>query len=108
MSKLLSKLTNHTASRHYCNYCLHRFSSERLLSEPIPNCEPHGVQKTRIPQAEDEKYMTSKIILTVTRYILQNTVTLNLSVILSSLVNGTLPSVLPQINPITLLQASTM
>lgn len=60
LSRLLSKLTKHTATTHYCNYCLHRFSNEYLLTEHIPNCEPFGAQKTRLPETDDHRYMYFK------------------------------------------------
>lgn len=59
MSRLLSSLTKHNGKAFYCDYCLHRFSHESLLSEHIPNCTPYGPQKTRMP-TENERFMFFK------------------------------------------------
>lgn len=56
-SRLLSSLTKHDGQRFYCDYCLHRFSEERLLREHVPHCSPYGEQKTRLPETAEEKIM---------------------------------------------------
>lgn len=45
MDRFLSPLTKHNRARFYCNYCLHRFSEERILSEHIPHCATHCAKK---------------------------------------------------------------
>ena len=60
MSRLLSSLTKHDGRSFYCDYCLHRFYEERLLTEHVPNCSPYGEQRIRLPVKEEEKVMCFK------------------------------------------------
>ena len=60
MSRLLSSLTKHKARSFYCDYCLHRFCEERLLTEHVPHCSPYGEQRIRLPTKEKEKVMCFK------------------------------------------------
>ena len=54
LSRLLVDRTHHNGQTHYCNYCLHGFTSEDLLTKHVPLCSPHGPQKIKLP-TEDEK-----------------------------------------------------
>ena len=54
-SRLFSSLSKHNGRSFYCDYCLHRFCEERLLTEHVPHCLPYGEQKIRLPMKEEEK-----------------------------------------------------
>ena len=54
-SRLFSSLSKHDGRSFYCDYCLHRFCKERLLTEHIPHCSPYGEQKIRLPMKEEEE-----------------------------------------------------
>ena len=38
---------------HYCSFCLHGFTKERLLEDHIPYCLTHEPQKIELPSEED-------------------------------------------------------
>ena len=59
INKLLFSLTKYNRKSFYCDYCLHRFSTEHGLSEHLPYCTPYGEQKTKMP-TEEEKFMSFK------------------------------------------------
>ena len=59
MSRLFSDRNRHNGAQYPCNYCLHFFSSSKLLSDHIPYCNVHGVQKTSFP-SDDEKMLEFK------------------------------------------------
>ena len=53
LSRLLRKSAS-THKQHYCPYCLHGFYRECSLEEHLPDCRPHGPQKTVFPKEEEK------------------------------------------------------
>jgi len=54
LNRLLADQHSNTRRYHYCSYCLHGFTKERLLKEHIPYCQTHGPQKIELPKEEDK------------------------------------------------------
>jgi hypothetical protein len=54
MSRLLKPLTKHKAKSFYCNYCLHRYSSDKLLKEHVEICRKHIPQKIVYPNNDNK------------------------------------------------------
>ena len=59
-SRLMGDSTKHGHKSFYCFYCLHRFSSQRVLETHKPLCMVHAPQKIRLPEREDEKWVYFK------------------------------------------------
>ncbi|XP_042913258.1 uncharacterized protein, partial [Parasteatoda tepidariorum] len=51
MSRLLTYLTSHKGTAFYCDYCLHRFSSQKMLDDHVNYCKNHKMQKIDMPTA---------------------------------------------------------
>jgi hypothetical protein len=54
LNRLLYDQTTNKIRYHYCSYCLHGFTKERLLSDHIHYCQTHGPQKIELPKEEDK------------------------------------------------------
>ena len=52
-NNFLKHVNQSTNFNHYCPYCLHGFTYERLLQEHILYCQVHGEQKMELPTKED-------------------------------------------------------
>lgn len=53
MSRLLTYLTHHKSSSYYCDFCLHRFSTQDLLNDHVQYCKDHKIQKITMPTSKD-------------------------------------------------------
>ncbi|CAL1299813.1 unnamed protein product, partial [Larinioides sclopetarius] len=49
MSRLLSHLSKHNGKAFYCNYCLHRCSSQATLDNHLSYCQHHKPQAIEMP-----------------------------------------------------------
>jgi hypothetical protein len=59
LDRLLSDTTAHNCRRYHCRYCLHGYSSQRLLRDHLPYCQPHGCQRTVMP---DDRWLKFKAV----------------------------------------------
>jgi len=62
MSSLVAHSTNSKSETFVCNYCLHPFSSAKLLDDHVKYCQRHPAQATRYPDPEnpDERFLKFK------------------------------------------------
>ncbi|GBN67380.1 hypothetical protein AVEN_149573-1 [Araneus ventricosus] len=56
MNRLLWDLTKFNGEKFYCDFCLHRFSTEERLASHRLDCRNHNIQKIRMP-TEEEKWL---------------------------------------------------
>ncbi|GBM96707.1 hypothetical protein AVEN_1237-1 [Araneus ventricosus] len=56
MNRLLYDLTKHKEEKFYCDYCLHRFSTEEGLENHQLDCRNQVIQRIRMP-TEEEKWL---------------------------------------------------
>jgi len=54
LNRLLYDQTTNKIRYHYCSYCLHGFTKERLINDHIQYCQTHGPQKIELPKEEDK------------------------------------------------------
>ena len=57
LSRLLGDRTAYKGKMHYCNFCLHGFTTSTLRREHIPYCSPHGPQKLSFPKHEEQQWV---------------------------------------------------
>ncbi|MES9881403.1 MAG: C2H2-type zinc finger protein [Sedimenticola sp.] len=50
LNKFLSRTKSHKSKHFFCNYCLHGFTTERILLDHIPYCSTNGPQKVQLPK----------------------------------------------------------
>lgn len=48
-NRLMSDQNNDRSQYHFCHYCLHGFSTKRLLEQHVIYCQVHGAQRTEMP-----------------------------------------------------------
>lgn len=60
LNRLLGDRTKYKGQMFYCNYCLHGFITQSGLVKHLPHCSPHGPQKIRLPETEEEKKIQFK------------------------------------------------
>ena len=58
--KLLSDQTNHQHRKHFCQRCLHGYSSGALLERHIPDCKGMEKRAMRIEVPEEDKNAIQK------------------------------------------------
>ncbi|GBM44867.1 hypothetical protein AVEN_157095-1 [Araneus ventricosus] len=56
LNYLLNDLTKHNGKKFYCNFCLHRFCTEKGLHNHQLDCRNHKIQKIRMP-SEKKKWL---------------------------------------------------
>ena len=54
MSRLLADQHSSKIKYHYCMYCLHGFTSHRVLENHQPYCKNHGAQRVELPKEQDK------------------------------------------------------
>ena len=54
LNRLLGDQHSSHQRHHYCPYCLHGFTKERLLNDHVQYCQTYGPQKIELPTKEDK------------------------------------------------------
>jgi hypothetical protein len=54
LNRLLGDQHSSHQRHHYCPYCLHGFTKERLLNDHVQYCQTYGPQKIELPTKGDK------------------------------------------------------